>query len=284
MPKTIKFIVRPCSSFPVPDSEGYSIYSALLNRMSESDEDTGRRVHGTDFSSISISGLDGSFKPSERDHHKTLPAGETYELKVGVTDPTEVAIFQSLLKPLIFDGKTIELTHGELEVMETVSNSQSFKELAAEAARHVAGGIESISMEFLTPTCIQYKRSEITEMFPHRMAVFNSLASKWNRTCPEELSMEIERDELGSKLIEKPAARSYRTHSVVVNRVFDDSKGHRRPIFRQGFTGRCEYMFGNLNDEGFREEIVTLAHFGEYAGVGSAVARGCGTLEVIIND
>ena len=92
-----------------------------------------------------------------------------------------------------------------------------------------------LDFEFKSPACIQYRNSKVYEMFPHREAVFHSLLSKWNAVSPEEMKMNIERDEMARYMVEKPLA--YETHSVVVNTVFDKVKGHPRPIMRQGFTG-----------------------------------------------
>lgn len=79
-------------------------------------------------------------------------------------------------------------------------------------------------------------------------------------------------------LIEKPDARTYETHSVLVNRVTNED-GENRNIFRQGFTGTCEYAFKDAS-EAVRNAVVALALFGEYSGVGSAVDRGCGCVEI----
>ena len=71
--------------------------------------------------------------------------------------------------------------------------------------------------------------------------------------------MNIERDEMARYMVEKPLA--YETHSVVVNTVFDKVKGHPRPIMRQGFTGRCQYIFTRDAPEGMKNGIVALARF-----------------------
>jgi CRISPR/Cas system endoribonuclease Cas6 (RAMP superfamily) len=67
---------------------------------------------------------------------------------------------------------------------------------------------------------------------------------------------------------------------VLVNRV-EGSDGNPQPIFRQGFTGDCAYAFKNAS-ESVRNAVVALGLFGGYSGVGSAVARGCGFVEVKI--
>jgi CRISPR/Cas system endoribonuclease Cas6 (RAMP superfamily) len=71
---------------------------------------------------------------------------------------------------------------------------------------------------------------------------------------------------------------------VVVNTVFDKTKGHPRPIMRQGFVGRCQYTFTKNALLDVKNGIMALARFAEYSGVGSAVARGCGAMKVTVGE
>ncbi len=284
MPKLIELTCTPENNFNVPYSDGYSLYSALLNQMGDHDRVKADKVHESDFSSISMSGLNGCFKRSERDNHKRISSDEEYSFRVGVTDPAEKEVFRAMISPMVLDEEPITLTNGDLMIRQVESHSRSFKELIGEGQKKSSKGVNGVKFTFDSPTCIQYANSRVTEMFPHRIALFNSIASKWNRVCPEKLRIQFQKDEFGRYLIEKPAPDSYRTHSVLVNRIYDDNKGHRRPIFRQGFTGKCTYSFSGQEDAGFREKIITLARFSEYSGVGSAVARGCGSVSIEVRN
>jgi CRISPR/Cas system endoribonuclease Cas6 (RAMP superfamily) len=142
----------------------------------------------------------------------------------------------------------------------------------------------SVEVTFRTPTCIE-ENGDVTTMFPHRWAVFNSFLGKWNRSCPEELKLDLDRSDLKACLIEKPDPTrddgySFDTHSVLVSRV-ENEDGENRNIFIQGFTGECAYEFKNAS-ESVTNAVTAVALFGEYSGVGSAVARGCGDVEVSI--
>jgi hypothetical protein len=117
-------------------------------------------------------------------------------------------------------------------------------------------------------------------MFPHRVPVFRSLLGKWNRSAPAQLELDLSREELAANIIEKPDPDAYDTHSVLVNRV-TNGDGENRNIFRQGFTGECTYAFKGAS-ESVENAVTALALFGEYSGVGSAVARGCGAVGVEI--
>ncbi|MDQ1312732.1 MAG: system precrRNA processing endoribonuclease protein Cas6 [Euryarchaeota archaeon] len=279
MPQKIKLTLHAREDFEIPSSEGYQLYSALLGVMREADPIAAGHTHDSPISSISLGPLEGRFLPSPRERHKGLVAGERYGMEIGITDPEEVEIFRAIISPLVLKERDLRLEKGDMRVEELSSSAVSFEDLIRSA-----GGLKDpcLDFRFMSPTCIQYKNTKITEMFPHREAVFFSLLSKWNAVSPEELKMSIERDDIARFMIEKPLA--YETRSAVVNTVFDRIKGHARPIMKQGFTGRCQYTFARNAPEGFCNGITALARFAEYSGVGSAVARGCGAVKVEIGE
>jgi len=281
MPQKISIITRPKTKFEIPASEGYQLYSAILDIMHESNEKISKHAHDSPISSIAISTLCGRFRNSDRPNHKTIDPMDKYEFNIRITDPEEVEIFQAIIQPLILKERDIILDKGGLRVEEATSSTISFEDIV-----HSAQGLNrpAIEFQFKTPTCIQYKNSKVFEMFPHRVAVFTSLVSKWNAVCPAEMKMSIERDEIARYVMEKPDVRSYDTHSVMVNTVFDKTKGHHRPILRQGFVGRCTYMFAKDAPQDVRNGILVLSKFAEYSGVGSSVSRGCGWVEVDVEE
>jgi hypothetical protein len=262
--------------FDTPQSDGYSVYSALLALLESADEDVSARVHDSDIGSLHNSGLQGPFGEGNRSHHKRVLPDSEYRLALGITDPEDEAIFEGLVSALVLADEPLELTHGRLHIDSFESENTSHESLLSEAAAYDDPNIE---IEFRTATCIE-EAGSVTTMFPTRTAVFSSLLGKWNNTAPDELELDIDRETLAASVIEKPEARKYRTHSVLVNRV-DDSEGNAQPIFRQGFSGTCGYAFKDASDS-VRNAATALALFGEYSGVGSAVARGCGSVEVEI--
>ena len=262
--------------FPVPVSDGYSVYGALLGVLDEVDADVSASVHDSPMGSLHSSGLVGSFGNSDRPHHKTVLPGEEYQLSLGIVHSDDTEVFQALVNGLVLEGETIELSHGELRVERFESENATHAELLDRASEYDDPTVE---MAFQTPTCIE-EAGDVTTMVPYRWAVFNSLMGKWNRSCPEDLQLELDREAVLESVIEKPDPRSFDTHSVLVNRV-ENEDGENRNIFRQGFSGRCEYAFKGAS-ESVVNAVTALALFGEYSGVGSAVARGCGTMEVTV--
>ncbi len=274
--RQVNVIVRPTTRFPVPMSDGYSVYSALLGVLEDVNADVSAHIHDSPLGSLHSSGLQGVFGDSKRDYHKSLRPNETYQLRLGVVDPADSDIFQALVNAFVLEGETIDLSHGTLQVDRFESENTTHADLLAEA-----GSMDdpTIHLSFETATCIE-DASEITTMFPHRGAVFKSLEGKWSRSAPKKLKLDLNRDEIKRNVIEKPIARTYSTHSVLVNRVKNED-GETRNLFRQGFTGECAYDFKNAN-ESVQNAVTALGLFAEYSGVGSAVARGCGSVEVKI--
>lgn len=281
--RQVELMLRPTDSFTIPSADGYQVYGALLNALDEVASDVSQRVHDSQLGSLHNTGLHGSFQESDRSFHKQVDPTEVYRLSLGVTDPAEQSVFEALADAFVFNGDVLELSEGSLRVRDFASTTLTHRELLEQVADYITDHSKTfeIKMQFTTPTCIN-ESGEITTMFPHRGAVFQSLLRKWNATipvnCSDELELGITRGDFEANLIEKPDARTYETHSILVNRGEDGS-----PILAQGFTGICAYKFKDAS-EAMRNAATTLARFGEYSGVGSSVARGCGAVTVEVQE
>lgn len=279
--RRVRLTVTADERFPVPNSTGYQVYASLLSALQDADPTVSAGVHDAPFGAIHTSGLLGSFGRCDRDHHKLVVPGREYEITLGVVDPADDDVFQALVEAVVFEGDRLSLTDGELLVQEFESQRCERGELLDEAADY---DDPSIAVTFRTPTCIQ-ERGEVTTLVPHRASVFLSLAARWARTLPDESdvpALELDRATVEANVIEKPDPRSFDTHSVLVNR-FRDGDGESRPEFRQGFSGECVYEFKGAS-ESVRNAVTTLALFSRYSGVGSAVARGCGHVDVEVSE
>ena len=276
--RRIELTVRPEERFPIPQSDGYSVYGALLGVLDGVDEQVSQHVHDSPLGSLHSSGLQGVFGGSDRAHHKTVRPDEEYGLTLGVVDPADAAIFEALVSALVLEGDSLSLSHGTLRVETFESMNVTHEELLERAA-----GLDepTIGMNFRTPACIE-EADDVTTMFPHRGAVFRSLLEKWNRSYPDEVALDLPREAILRHVIEKPDTRSYRTHSVLVNRV-TNAEGENRNLFRQGFTGECAYAFKGVS-ESVANAVTALALFGVFSGVGSAVSRGCGHVTTEIEE
>jgi len=277
--RRVALTLEPVESFQVPSADGYQVYGALLDALDNVASDVSERIHDSQLGSLHNSGLLGSFRGCDRRFHKRVDPQEEYRLSLGVTDPADQGVFEALADAFVFGGDSLELSEGTMRVRDFASSNTTHEELLSAAATTVDDRPEAfeIEMRFRTPTCIE-EADEVTTMFPHRGSVFRSLLRKWNATIPEkrgdELVLGMTREDFEANLIEKPDARTYETHSVLVNRGEDGS-----PILAQGFTGTCTYKFKDAS-EAVRNAVTALAKFSAYSGVGSSVARGCGATEV----
>ena len=277
--RRVALTLEPIDSFPVPSADGYQVYGALLGALDDVASDVSKRIHDSQLGSLHNSGLLGSFRGCDRRFHKRVDPQEKYQLSLGVTDPADQDVFEALADAFVFGGDSLDLSEGTMRVRDFASSNTTHEELLSTASETVddRSAAFEIEMQYRTPTCIE-EADEVTTMFPHRGSVFRSLLRKWNATIPEERSDELtfgmDREDFEANLIEKPDARTYETHSVLVNRGEDGS-----PILAQGFTGTCTYKFKDAS-EAVRNAVTALAQFSEYSGVGSSVARGCGATEL----
>lgn len=274
--RKVDLTVRPQSRFPVPLSDGYSVYGALLGTLDAVDEDVSAAVHDSPLGSLHNGGLQGQFGEADRPHHRSVRPDEEYSLQLGIVDPNDAAVFEALVEALVLNGHPVALSHGELRVAEFESGNTTHQELLDRSA---ALEDPTLEMTFDSPTCIE-EANEVTTMFPHRLSVFRSLLRKWNQTAPEDCQLGLGEEALLGNIVEKPEVYTLDTHSVLVNRIEDD--GQTRPIFKQGFTGTCAYEFKQA-PEAVENAVTALALFSQYSGVGSAVARGCGNVEVEVD-
>lgn len=272
--RRVTLTVRPRSRFPVPVSNGYSVYGALLGALDDVDGAASERVHDSPLGSLHNGGLQGRFGEADRPHHRNVRPDETYELTLGIVDPDDATVFEALVRALVLEGETISLSHGDLTVERFESENATHRDLLDRAAEV---DDPALQLTFESPACIE-EANEVTTMFPHRLPVFRSLLRKWNRTAPKDCELGLGEADVLGHVIEKPDLHTLDTHSVLVNRV-ENEDGETRNLFRQGFTGTCAYEFKGT-PEAIENAVTALGLFGEYSGVGSAVSRGCGRMEV----
>lgn len=281
MPYKINITACPDRTFEVPVSDGYQLYSSILNQINKSDPQVSALIHDSNNISLSVGSLEGIFKSSSLKGYKILENINKYKFNIGIILKEELRVYQAIARSLILDDGRINLLNGSLIVIELKDTNESFNEIAKSCDKYNRPLIE---FSFKTTTCIQYKNSNVTEMFPHRSAVYLSLLSKWNHSCPDDLELTITNDEIARYVIEKPMPERYCTHSVLVNTVHNEKSNTIKPIFKQGFRGMCVYTFTKDAPRRIQDIIITLSKFAEYSGVGSSVSRGCGCVDVKITE
>jgi len=276
MPINIDIKLEPQSGFDVPYNAAYQIYSSLLQIIKQDKEELSKNIHDSDVSNLNIGQLKGPFGDGTLQYHKSLKKNADYELSIGITDLQEEDIFQSFFKQIILENKALELSNGSLILKEMESSYSTYDEIIERSKRD---DVSSLNFNFVSPTCIEFRNSEITEMFPHRTAVFTTLVSKWNDKAPDKYRTGLSRETIGKSLIEKPELNSLKTHSVKVGTFYNRKKKHEQSLLKQGFVGKCRYDFSSRTSEKVKNILTALTMFSEFSGVGSDVSRGCGSVE-----
>lgn len=280
-------------TFPVPFSTGYQTYSGLLTLVSEIDSELAGEVHSTDLSTLTNSGLLGSFGyNANRPYHKEIIADREYRLHLGVTHPEDEALFEALVRAFVIDGRTLPMAHGELEVQSVESDSTDQQAILTTANDLSTADPTGVRLTFVSPTCRQL-HGDVWEVYPNRTKLFPHLADRWNALAnSSDLEMMPAPETLGEELYAIPETDTYDTHSIVVYReeppveddvsepdtVASDGGGsHLNEV--QGYTGEWAYRFKDAS-EATRTAVLALSRFAEFAGVGRHTARGAGSVSI----
>lgn len=176
-------------------------------------------------------------------------------LKIGLIKPF-------ILSPLLYGlsyslGKEITLADVPCYLAERVKivQSNNYNSLFQTPAQ------KNINLRFLSPT--SFKQDQFIQPFPLPQLVFESLRKRWNQFAPEEMHYpKIEWNGLTS-------AFELKTHALKM-------KGSPEI----GSTGWVNYEFSNPEQA---KIVTTLAHFGEFAGVGRKVGMGMGQIQLTVS-
>lgn len=266
--------VQPTEEFTLPLSDGYLVWAALLNRISEENPEVSDFLHSPE-GRINVSSALGPFEVLDNSHRKRIFRDAEYTIHIGVIGREHA---EAVLRPLAFGDGRLRLGDGHVEVLSADTTSATLDDFLAEASRYERPQIE---IEFQTPTCILAGEHRTTEMFPHRVGVFESLMRAWKRISEKSTDrLDLTSERIRADLYERPDFDSLSPHNVVINYRGDQ----KEPVKRFGFSGRCTYGLQANASPSTMNAAGALALFGEYAGIGSAVGRGCGTIETTLTE
>lgn len=292
--KTINITLRPDDNFLIRQSDGYTTYSSLLSAIRGRDEGTSTHLHDADFSTFLNTGLIGEFRAtdeSRKAHKKYTIRGNEYQLRLGFLTEKSDDAYSALINHFILDEEPLSLTNGDLHIVEASTESVTHQELLDQAAESDA---QRIWFDFETPTCIS-DGDLITTMLPYRSAVFSSLLTRWNNTCPEHIEIGLDKEVIRNNLIEIPGEYNLQSHTVltsITNLGGNDNYNPDDPtvneaestkkLLRQGFTGEFGYQFKQAS-ESTQNAVRALSLFAELSGIGRATSRGCGATRVTLS-
>ena len=128
---------------------------------------------------------------------------------------------------------------------------------------------DTITFNFITPTAFSLGDRKFC-LFPEPLLVWTSLTRVWNKYAPTQyrVNRQVLEDFIKMNLAVRDPNLEVRTL-------------HYASSFQKGFTGTCTYAIYN-NSECSRQ-IIGLAEFARYAGVGSKTTMGMGQTQPELN-
>lgn len=275
MINSIKISCRPTESCLIPHSTGHLLYSAILNSIEQTSPDLSQEIHSSNTTQVHVTPLNGEFDSRNKNRKKVFNDTE-YSFYINLIDTSG---FQELFNDLVLSGQDIDIAGESFEVKAMNTEEIQWRDLMEKNTP------ESLDFHFMSPVSIQYKGSDSTEMFPHREAVFKALEDSWNRNAPQQMHLNIDTEDLKTKVTEKPERNKYgdpkyQTHSTVITRK--NQGQNKQQIKSFGFTGKITYGFKDADDK-LRKKLAILTRYAKHAGLGSHTARGLGNTYTQVN-
>lgn len=248
--------LSPVSDGLVPHSDGYLVYSALLDSIRSFDEDDSELIH-TKNGGVNISCLDGSFKYHDNNRKKVFADG-VYTVKL--TFVGEDIPLTTILSCLMGSNTDFMIGDVKFEIVSFNVTESNMNDLHSKCTD------ESITIEFDTPTRISH--NEVTEVFPHRTVLIKSILKKWNHVFDEKMNIE----NISNAVYIQGGSIELNHHNVRVAGARESSI--------PAFTGRISINKTPSCTESKWNKIQLLLYAGEYLGVGSDIKRGLGSIKV----
>ena len=125
---------------------------------------------------------------------------------------------------------------------------------------------QEVTLFFYSPTAFSLGNHHF-QLFPDPLFVWESLLRTWNRSTPVYLNME--------KL---PLCGCVKRSISVVSCTLETAFLHFPKHVQKGFVGQCTYQL--TGDQPLLANLITLAAFAYYAGVGYKTTMGMGQVQV----
>lgn len=205
-----------------------------------------------------------------------LHAGQTYQLRITLLDGGEVwqrlsaHFLESEQINLRLDKATFQLTR----VLSTTGADPTgwtgytdWQTLAQGAVVTQTTERQLLTLQFASPCAFSLGNRRFA-LFPEPMLVWDSLMRTWNRYAPEVLH------------IEKSALRTFVSEHVTIH---DHELSTDKVAYihhgQRGFQGSCTYRVPTGSAEA--AQLLCLAEFARYAGIGSKTTMGMGQARVV---
>jgi hypothetical protein len=263
--RKIHLELQPVEDGLLEHSDGYLVYSALLNELQKEDEQASEQLHDEPDVIFNVSTLDGPFGTVDIDGSKMVFSDGLYDVNVGLVG--EEVPYEPFLEMLLNPDTTLQISGVDFTIQSVSTEETTPAELIEDPENCAA-----VQFRFEDPTRI-ISDNGTSEPYPHRRYVFDSILGKWNYAVPEPFKFDLDRDDI-EKCSRQPIDGSIdlEYHSIVVARDGDEKKE------RPAFTADVTYCPSEDSDDWLK--LVVLARAAEYLGVGADTARGLGTVSI----
>jgi len=261
MISSIEINCRPEEDCLVPHSTGHLLYSATLESIQNVNPELSGKIHSSDVATVSVTPLRGEFRRKDENRKEVFSDAE-YRFFINLIDSDG---FEELFKDLVLSGTNLEIAGEDFEVTAMETEEKDWQEFMEKKTPN------ALFFHFMSPVSINYKDSGVTEMFPHREAIFKALENSWNQNAPEDMGLEVEIEDLKRNVIEK--SFKHDTANTVITREGKE----RNQIKAFGFTGKAQYEFKGADDL-LKKKLGILTKYAKYSGIGSHTSRGLGNV------
>lgn len=247
----------------IPAHRGDHTHALFLDLVRQVDPELSGRLHNEpEYRPFTVSVLHGA---NVHDSMQVLQAGQVYRLRLTLLDSGH--LWQRLSAHFLeTSALTLRLDRAQLQLTRVISTPSAdstgwagytdWQTLACTPPRNL------ITMHFASPCAFSMGNRRFA-LFPEPALLWESLIRSWNRYAPTVLQMD------------KAALREFVEQQVLVS---DYELHTTRAIFathtQKGFLGTCTYQI--KTGDGYALQLVTLAEFARYAGVGSKTTSGMG--------
>lgn len=255
----------------IPASMGHQAHALFLDLVRQVDPALSSRLHDEqDYRPFTVSMLNGA---NIRGDTVFLEAGQVHRLRVTLLDGGP--LWQRLSAHFLEAGPiTLYLGQATFQLTRVLSTPAAdpsgwaghtdWQTLAACTPRH------AITMRFASP-CAFSMGDRRFALFPEPILVWDSLMRTWNRYAPEVLR------------IDKSAMRDFVKQHVTISDYHLRTTCLYFPRYSQtGFTGTCNYAVETHKE--YAAQLMVLAEFARYAGIGYKTTMGMGQARIEEND
>lgn len=290
--------ITPRNDTLLPHSDGYLVYSAILNKLND---DISTKIHSMNRK-INISSLyNGSFKYINNQRKKVF-SDNTYTIQISIQDK----LFDTVIYQLTDEIQSLQITNTTFDIISisvkqnNISNIYNNNNTIIKNNDNTTNNINDnnnnnnnehnkIKIQFITPTII--KQNNNIEVFPHRYYLFKSLQQKWNDIVHDKYQIQLNQTLINNNCYTEYNDININRYNVRVgnntiknndntkNDTKNDTKNKKKiPNNKPAITGHT--IISKNPQSNIWQKQLTLLIASQYIGIGNHISRGFGTISI----